>query len=373
MGKKDRGWDYLNSSGDEFDYDKENDGSWGYENDDGSGSFYGADGSWGYKNSDGSASYYGADGSWGYNNADGSSSYYGNDGSWGYKNSDGSGSYYGSDNESEYFDSDNDDDSDYSSGDGDVGGGAAVVGALLGLGLAAFAAGKSKRNQSDYDYDSDDDDEYYDEEYIRRQQELEEKRREEAARQAELEQAKKDKRKARFKRIWSAIAHKKMIKVNITSSECIGQNYLKVISLFEKSGFSKIQTKIIEDLEYYEINSENYVTDVAIDGNNYFDMSTQVKYDSNVVITLHKLKRVNLPISYKDAKKLPGNDVVAAFENAGFVDVRENVIRDLTFGWLKKDGAVDSVTVAGESKYRMDNSYRVDTPIVVTYHTLKKK
>ena len=165
MGKKDRGWDYLNSSGDEFDYDKENDGSWGYENDDGSGSFYGADGSWGYKNSDGSASYYGADGSWGYKNADGSSSYYGNDGSWGYKNSDGSGSYYGSDNESEYFDSDNDDDSDYSSGDGDVGGGAAVVGALLGLGLAAFAAGKSKRNQSDYDYDSDDDDEYYDEEF----------------------------------------------------------------------------------------------------------------------------------------------------------------------------------------------------------------
>ena len=31
---KDRGWDYLNSSGEDFDYDKDNDGSWGYENDD---------------------------------------------------------------------------------------------------------------------------------------------------------------------------------------------------------------------------------------------------------------------------------------------------------------------------------------------------
>lgn len=32
---KDRGWDYLNSSGDDFDFDQDNDGSWGYENEDG--------------------------------------------------------------------------------------------------------------------------------------------------------------------------------------------------------------------------------------------------------------------------------------------------------------------------------------------------
>lgn len=371
MGKKDRGWDYLNSSGDNFDYDKENDGSWGYENDDGSGSFYGADGSWGYKNSDGSASYYGADGSWGYKNADGSGSYYGNDGSWGYKNSDGSGSYYGSDNDSEYYDSDDDEDSDYSSNDGDVSGGAAVVGALIGLGLAAFVAGRSKNNQSDYDDDGDDDE--YDDEYIIRQQKFEEKRREEAKRQAELEQVKKDKRKARFKRVWSAIAHKKMIDVNIKSEECIGQNYLKVIALFEKNGFSKIQTNIVEDLEYCDIDRENYVTDVIVAGNTYFDMTTQAKYDSDVVIIFHKLKRVAIPISYKEAKKISGKDVVTAFVNAGFVNVTENVIRDLTFGWLKKDGAVDSVIVSGEGRYRKDMAYRIDTPVVVTYHAFKSK
>lgn len=38
---KDRGWEYLNSSGDDFDYDKDNDGSWGYKNSDGSASYYG--------------------------------------------------------------------------------------------------------------------------------------------------------------------------------------------------------------------------------------------------------------------------------------------------------------------------------------------
>ena len=95
---KDRGWKYLNAKGeDTFDFDPDNDGSWGYENEDGSGSYYGADGSWGYKNEDGSGSYYGADGSWGYKNEDGSGSYYGADGSWAYINEDGSGSYYGAD------------------------------------------------------------------------------------------------------------------------------------------------------------------------------------------------------------------------------------------------------------------------------------
>lgn len=369
MGKKDRGWDYLNSSSDDFEFDEDNDGSWGYENDDGSGSFYGADGSWGYKNSDGSASYYGADGSWGYKNADGSSSYYGNDGSWGYKNSDGSGSFYGSNNESTYYDSDEeDDDYSYSSGDQDISGGAAAVGALLGLGLAAFAAGRSRSGR-----DEDDDEEEFDEEYILRQQELERLRREEAERQAKIEQEKKDKRKAKFKRLWSAIVHKKMIDVNISSSECIGQNYLKVISLFEKSGFSKIQTNILEDLEYHDIERENFVTDVTIDGNSYFEITSQAKYDSQVIITFHKLKRAALPLSYKEAKKTLGWEVVAAFVNAGFVDVRENVIKDLTFGWLKKDGAVESVSVAGDTRYRMDGSYRIDTPIVITYHTFKKK
>lgn len=112
--------DYLNSSGNDFDYDKDNDGSWGYENDDGSGSFYG------------------------------------NDGSWGYTNSDGSGSYYGSDGESEYFDSDNDEDEGYSGSDS----GGSMLGALVGLGVAAFAVSNLAKASGDYSYDDDEDDYY---------------------------------------------------------------------------------------------------------------------------------------------------------------------------------------------------------------------
>lgn len=71
-------------------------GSWGYRNQDGSASYNGADGSWGYVSRDGSGSYNGADGSWGFRNPNGSGSYYGADGSWGYVNEDGSGAFYDS-------------------------------------------------------------------------------------------------------------------------------------------------------------------------------------------------------------------------------------------------------------------------------------
>lgn len=44
-----------------------------------------------------------------------------------------------------------------------------------------------------------------------------------------------------------------MIDVNANSSDCIGKNYLQVVSIFEKNGFSEIKLIILEDLEYDEI------------------------------------------------------------------------------------------------------------------------
>lgn len=348
MRKKDRGWEYLNSSMDDFNYDKENDGSWGYKNDDGSGSFYGSDGSWGYTNSDGSASYYGADGSWGYRNADGSCSYYGADGSWDYKEPDGNCSYY---------ECDDDDDSGGSRYIGGGGSAAATAGAFIGLGMAALAVIKSRQSK----------------ENIRRQQKLEEQRKKENALRLELEREKKNKRNAKIKRLWSAIAHKKMIKININSTDCIGKNYLQIESIFKQNGFSKINFNIFEDLEFVDISKENEVSEIIVDGNNFFMANTEVKYDSDVVITFHKLKKAKPPISYREIKGKHGNSVAESFRKEGFVNVEEHVIKDITFGWLKKDGYIDSLSIDDDIRYKTDKLYRIDARVIVTYHTKKDK
>lgn len=410
--KKDRGWEYLNSSGDDFDYDKDNDGSWGYENEDGSGSFYGNDGSWGYKNSDGSASYYGADGSWGYKNSDGSSSYYGNDGSWGYKNSDGSGSFYGSDGDSEYYDSDDDsddDDNDYNSSDS----GGSVLGTIIGVGLAAFTVAKIAKWASDgssYDDDEDDDDEDDDEyeensstytvspPYVKqptwfdqKPAEKEQKRAEKERIRQEKEELRRQRMRAFYKKHWKGIflffvlfglagfgAYKyqefqKGIEVGFAENDIIGLNYENAISEIKESGFTNVYAHAEYDLGIEDAENEYIVTDVSIRGDTSFAEDDKYPYDARVELTYHVVKNIPVPISYKEGKKMLCNDLASMLEEAGFVNVSTVADRDLITGWITKEGSIEEFTVGGETKFSQGTTFRPDVEIVIAYHAFKEK
>ena len=269
--------------------------------------------------------------------------------------------------------------------------GAIAKGFVEGMAEAVsnYNSSDDDEDESDDDYENDDDEndnnyysgdltvDYseakYDEEYIQKQQEYGRQRQEEQIHQQEVAQSKKDKRKAVFKRVWSAIAHKKMIDINVSSTDLLGVNYLRAIAQLEKSGFTNIRTNIVEDLEYYELERENVVSAVSLDGSEFFKFNNQAKYDSDIVITIHKLKRVVFPISYKEAKNQKGQEIENVLKNAGFVNINCIVIKDLKLGWLKKDGEIDSIVVGDEKKYKIDKKYRIDIPIEITYHTFKNK
>lgn len=397
---KDRGWEYLNSSGDDFDYDKDNDGSWGYENEDGSGSYTGADGSWGYKNADGSASYTGADGSWGYKNADGSGSYTGADGSWGYWNSDGSGSYTAADGSSEYYDSDDDDDSDsdYSS---DSGGGS-ILGALFGIGLAAYAISKAGKSSS---YDCDDDDEEDDEPYyetpptrVKEPTWFDQKRAERERKLAEKERIRQEniekrrqKRKAFYKKHWKGIflffvllglagfgAYKyqefqKGIEVGFSEDDIIGLNYEDAISTIKESGFTNVYAHAEYDLGIEDIKKEYIVTDVSIRGDSSFEDEDKYPYDARVELIYHVVKSIPVPVSAKDGRKMLCDELVSTLEEAGFVNITTEADRDLITGWITKEGSVEEISIGGDTKFSQNASFRPDVEIVITYHAFKEK
>lgn len=380
---KDRGWEYLNSSGDDFDYDKDNDGSWGYENEDGSGSFYGNDGSWGYKNSDGSASYYGADGSWGYKNSDGSSSYYGNDGSWGYKNSDGSGSFYGGDGDSEYYSSDDDDEDDSDSGSS----GGSLLGALIGAGIAVYAVSKLAKSSSGYssyddddddddDDDNDDDDDAYDyynsEEYQAKMREEAQRRAEEERRLVEEQRIKKEQRKEKRRRVWGVITGKKF-EAGISSTSCRGMELDAVVHHFENQGFYNISSAIVEDLPLERIHEEGTIESVTINNSNSFETVTLFPINAKINVLYHKLIRVEPPLTSRGARKKQVRDVIEQFQSAGFVYIEERVLSDLSMGWLVKDESVERVEIDGKNDYRRSDKIRLDAHIIVTYHTFKNK
>lgn len=367
------GWLYLNSYKNEsFDFDRNNDGSWGYFDSDGSGSYYGTDGSWGYFNSDGSGSYYGADDSWGYRESDGSISFHGSDESWGYRESDGSGVYYDKHGNATYYDSSVDyDEDDYDYDDENVNDndekitvGEAILGAAL---LAGFAASSGK-SQSE-----------------RTQDELREIERQ------KKRQSKKEKRNAFYRKYWKQIVilfvafctlcfvglkisiYVNSIPVGTSSNDFIGQDYKTVVDKLEKQGYRYVLTNEDYDLTVEDISKEGTVKKVSIDNNSHFSKRKRYREDANIVVVYHVLERISFPVSSKEAKKYNYKELVQKVSKAGFVNIRTEAVYDLITGWIHDQGDVESILVNGDDKYDENSYYRPDADILIKYHMFKEE
>lgn len=376
---KDKGWDFLNSddvnetfNSDEDDrswgYKNEDgsgsyygaDGSWGYQNADGSGSYYGADGSWGYKNADGSGSYYGADGSWGYKSDDGSGSYYGQDGSWGYKNSDGSGSFYGSDNSSTYYDADNDDDGDYSSYDSDDNSSdlvSSLVGLAFGIGAVAVAKHTAEAREQ------------------ARREEAERLEREcIAEEQRRIRQAKKEKeRKQRNKRIKAFFFNKKNLPLEFATSDFIGDNIDSVVEEIKEAGFNNYRKVPIKDIYVGTNKYVGEVEQVVINGQTWLAEGTMVPYDAELIIAFHVKKEFSFPYSARQMVKRDFDELANELVDIGFTEVYTLPLKDLTTGWVKKERAVQQVLIEGIDYIKKGMLIEHDKKITIQYHSFKNR
>lgn len=72
-------------------------------------------------------------------------------------------------------------------------------------------------------------------------------------------------------------------------------------------------------------------------------------------------------LSYMQGKDY--KDVVADFQENGFLNVKTEILDDLVTGWLIKDGEVETVTVDGDSEFTANGWYPNDVEVVITYHT----
>ena len=353
--KKDQGWEYLQNDGEEGSF-YEDDGSWGSQNSDGSGSYYVADGSWGTKNADGSASFYGADGSWGTRNADGSISYYGKDGTWGYKNDNGSGAYYsGSGSDNSYYDADESEDEE--SSDSDESSSGDLSDALAGLFTVALGAGLAAHSR-------------------KKQQEREE----EAQRQAEAEKIRLEKEKERKarnelrkKRVKAFLFKGKKIAVPCDYEDLIGRNVSYVASTFSDSAFSDIKTIPIKDIYKGSTYKVGQVEQIVIGGSSYFRKGDLLPYDAEIIITYHEKKDITLPFSERSLHNMNYVEAGDCLQELGFTEIYEKPIRDLVTGWVKKDGAVEKVTIGSVYPFKKNSVFPHDVEITIEYHTFKKK
>jgi len=85
------------------------------------------------------------------------------------------------------------------------------------------------------------------------------------------------------------------------------------------------------------------------------------------------IAKINMPASSSDFEGKNYQDVLMKLKDAGFTNVRTEVLDDLVTGWLIKDGEVEQVKVDTYTTFSTSSSYPVDIPIVVTYHTFPQK
>ena len=92
---------------------------------------------------------------------------------------------------------------------------------------------------------------------------------------------------------------------------------------------------------------------------------------SGVVITYHDKAEISMPKSshmYKNGNYLAVGDELA---DLGFSEIFERPIRDLTLGWLKKDGAVEMIEIGGKAVFKKNDVFVFDDKVVIEYHTYK--
>ncbi|MGM0900356.1 MAG: DUF4839 domain-containing protein [Bacillota bacterium] len=78
-----------------------------------------------------------------------------------------------------------------------------------------------------------------------------------------------------------------VLKVSKSSNEIVGENYQTVISELEETGFTNIETKVLDDLITGWLTKDGEIEQIEINGDTEFSTNDSFQKDSKIVITYH--------------------------------------------------------------------------------------
>lgn len=130
----------------------------------------------------------------------------------------------------------------------------------------------------------------------------------------------------------------------------------------------------IVDLENgsHNIRFENE-EDSSVDGSSDFsvDGTTNLKFYIHChgdQIDVNMTSEISPPLDSGDLGNLKYEDVKSAFEDAGFTNISDNVVKDLTSNNLDREGIVTNIKINGDDITNKDSKYFSDSEVIVEYH-----
>jgi len=82
---------------------------------------------------------------------------------------------------------------------------------------------------------------------------------------------------------------------------------------------------------------------------------------------------VKVPVSAKIFERENYEQVIRELEDIGFENIESNALEDLVTGWVTKDGAVEKVSINGDTQFDEGDIFPKDASVIVTYHTFKSE
>ena len=148
-----------------------------------------------------------------------------------------------------------------------------------------------------------------------------------------------------------------------------------------------------EDAEYeYRLTPGKYtvsftnVESASVKGTADIDLSgdTEVAYKINCYndkISVEKIYEENksavkeneamVPLSAHDCKDKNYREIEEAFKNAGFTDIKTDILYDISFGFTA-EGSVKQVSVNGKAEFARGDVFAREVPVIITYHMKKE-
>ena len=159
------------------------------------------------------------------------------------------------------------------------------------------------------------------------------------------------------------------VKMENDEKSYIGKNYQDVINDLKKLGFTNIKEKYRYDVNETSKNKEGEVYGVKINNSTKYKKGDTFDNNVKVVVTYHVNEnedpaRISIPYDSNSASGKKYEDVVKAFEDAGFTNVTTN--RTITHDSTNYDGLVSNIT-ADDKKIDKNKKYKKDTNIEITY------
>lgn len=178
-------------------------------------------------------------------------------------------------------------------------------------------------------------------------------------------------------------ANAAQVKVTTSSKDLLKEQYGDAVSILKEMGFINVSATALEDLSNEILHKDGSVSKVSIGDTEKFSAGEIFDKSAVVVVYYHSLKPKSTPTAEAQPmdgqvrilaapKELKGKDyqeVLSILQEMGFVNITPSPLGDLKKGWFHDEGEVKEVSIAGSTKFSIDDTFDSDVEITIFYHS----